>query len=124
MPVSASTRSESSLLAGSMMRASTSCRKHRIALGGLLKPERVLGAAQRVHSRPIREATICNGPDPTTAPVAVSRPRSSSACPSTSRCFAAALSASSSCSSCADAQVLDIARPPPTGVHDLDRRRP
>lgn len=68
MPVSASTCSESSLLVGSMMCASTSCRNTASPSVASSNPSASQARLNASHSGPIREETICNGPDPTASP--------------------------------------------------------
>jgi hypothetical protein len=97
-PASSRTRSESCLLAGSMIRASTSCPNTSSCPVACGNPSASYARHRASHRCPIREEAISSGPD---GP-GPSRPRSSSACPAASRCRAAALSASSSASSCAE----------------------
>jgi hypothetical protein len=52
MPASCSTRKESSLLVGSMIRARTRCPEDLIAAGGVVEPEGVVGGAQSLAQVP------------------------------------------------------------------------
>jgi hypothetical protein len=90
-PASSSTRSESSLLAGSKIRASTGSRNTTSPPLARPRPS-TSNPRDRASSRhPIRDEVIGSGP-----PGAVtSRPRSSSPCPAASRCRAAAFKSSS-----------------------------
>ena len=96
--------------------------KHLISTGGLANP-RPVDAAQRLpRGCPIREETISNGP-PQVPAAATSSPRSSSARPPAIRCRAAALTPRPA-RRVRRAQMLDVARTPTRGVHDLHRPRP
>jgi hypothetical protein len=75
-------------------------RSRRWAAAPDVGPERGRETGRLSHNRPAREDTIGNRPGPPDAAAAPSRPRSSSGC--ASRCRAALLSASSSCSPCAE----------------------
>jgi hypothetical protein len=81
------------------------------AAGRVLEPEHPVGAIQRVE-----QAAYPRGGDRQGAPPAGSSPRPSSGCPAATHCRAAALSAFSSASSCADPR-CSISRDPRRDDH-------
>jgi hypothetical protein len=102
MPASVSTRSESSLLVGFYDPRQHQLSKHVIVVGRVGEAERVVGAAQRVPPMPAREEMISSGRHPVAEAITSPRSRSSTVFPAASRCAAAAFSAASSASSCAE----------------------
>ena len=96
IPASSRTRRLSSLLAGSMIRASTRWRKISSPPAAFSNPSTRYACCNASSRCPIREDVIGSG-----LPPAGSRPRPSSSWPTVSRCRAAAFSVSSPASSCA-----------------------
>jgi len=76
IPASASTRSESNLLAGSMIHANTRSRNTSSPPVATVKPSVSQARHNASHTCSIREDTISNAPEATTT----SRPRSNSSC--------------------------------------------
>ncbi len=108
MPASSNTRSASSLLDGSMIRASTNCRNTSSPSAAASNPSTSYADDRASHRCPIREAVIGNGPP---ASGEASRLSSSSPCPAVIRCRATVLSSSNSTSSWAE-PMCSISREP------------
>ena len=85
--------------------------EHLVPARGVLEPQHPVSVLQGVQQVSPPEEVIGSGP-----PRAGSRPRPSSGCPAAIRCYAAAFSASSSASSCADPR-CSISRDPRREAH-------
>src|SRR4029077_1560276 len=113
-PASPSTRKESALLVGSMIRASTSWRNTSSPPAAVSKPTTSKAWLSASHRCAAREEVIGNGTEPGWAAI----PRSSSAWPAANRSAAAAFNAANSASSRADPR-CSIERDPRRDDHTI-----